>query len=282
MGADPAIGPLPLLVFGGPYSNLRALAALRARAGELGIPAASCICTGDVVAYCAEPEETTAAICDWGARVAAGNCEQQLAAAAEDCACGFEEGTECDLLAKGWYPFANARVSRESRAWMAGLPGTLTFTLAGLKFRVIHGGVDVINRFVFASERQVLAEELERSGVDVIVAGHAGVPFIEKVGKAVWFNPGVIGMPANDGTADVWYGLVRVEDGGLVLSTHRLAYDHIGAAAAMRRAGHADGYARTLVTGLWPSLDVLPPPERAATGKRLRQRTLRVPAAALV
>jgi len=80
----------------------------------------------------------------------------------------------------------------------------------------------------------------------------------------------------------VWYGLVRVEDGGLVLSTHRLAYDHIGAAAAMRRAGHADGYARTLVTGLWPSLDVLPPPERAATGKRLRQRTLRVPAAALV
>ena len=41
-------------------------------------------------------------------------------------------------------------------------------------------------------------------------------------------------------------------------------------------AGHADGYARSLVTGLWPSLDVLPPAERAATGRKLRPRTVRV------
>ena len=63
-----------------------------------------------------------------------------------------------------------------------------------------------------------------------------------------------------------------------MLSTHRLAYDHHGAAAAMRRSGHADGYARTLVTGLWPSLDMFPPPERAATGQRIRRRTWRLAA----
>ena len=173
---------------------------MRARAEELGIPPSSTICTGDVVAYCAEPEETTALVRDWGCHVIAGNCEEQLAAAAEDCACGFEEGSECDRLAKGWYPFANALLSPASRAWMAALPKTLTFTLGGLRFRVIHGGVDLINRFVFASERDVLAEELERAGADVIIAGHAGVPFIERVGRRTWFNPGVIGMPANDGT----------------------------------------------------------------------------------
>src|SRR5262245_44817533 len=82
----------PLLVFGGPYSNLRALAALRERADALGIPAAQTICTGDVVAYCAEPQETTAAVREWGCHVVAGNCEEQLAAGAEDCACGFEPG----------------------------------------------------------------------------------------------------------------------------------------------------------------------------------------------
>ena len=102
------------------------------------------------------------------------------------------------------------------------------------------------------------------------------MPFIEQVGRAVWFNPGVIGMPANDGTSDVWYGLVRLDGTKLVLSTHRLAYDHLSAAAAMRRSGHADGYARTLVTGVWPSLDVLPPPERAATGRKLRERSVRI------
>ena len=63
-----------------------------------------------------------------------------------------------------------------------------------------------------------------------------------------------------------------------MLSTHRLAYDHLAAAAAMRRFGHANGYARSLITGLWPSLDVLPPPERAATGKKIRPRSLSIPA----
>jgi predicted phosphodiesterase len=270
----------PVLVFGGPYSNLRALAALRERADALGIPASHCICTGDVVAYCAEPEETTAAMRAWGCHVIAGNCEEQLAAGAEDCACGFEPGSECDTLAKGWYPFANARMSVESRAWMAALPRTLTGTIGGRTFRVIHGGVDVINRFIFASEREVIATELEQASADIILAGHAGVPFIEKVGRRTWFNPGVIGMPANDGTPEIWYGLIGVEGRDLVLSTHRLSYDHVGAAAAMRRWGHANGYARTLVTGLWPSLDVFPPAERAATGKRLRPRTVRVPAKA--
>jgi predicted phosphodiesterase len=266
----------PVLVFGGPYSNLRAFEALRLRADELGIAPSHCICTGDVVAYCAEPEKTAGAIRDWGCHVVAGNCEEQLATAAEDCACGFEAGSECDRLAKGWYPFANARVSGETRAWMAGLPRTLAFLVAGWQFRVIHGGIETINRFIFASQRDALAEELGRTDADVMVGGHAGVPFIERLGRRTWFNPGVIGMPANDGTAQVWYGLIGLEDGDLLLSTRRLAYDHQGAAAAMRRSGHANGYARTLVTGLWPSLDVLPQAERAATGRSLRQRTVRI------
>lgn len=266
----------PLLVFGGPYSNLRALAALRERADALGISASQTICTGDVVAYCAEPEETTQAIRTWGCHVIAGNCEEQLAASADDCACGFDEGTECAALAKGWYPFANARMSPHSRRWMAALPQAITFTLGGLRFRVVHGGTRIINRFLFASQREALREELENSGTDVVIGGHCGVPFIAEVGSRMWFNPGVIGMPANDGTPDVWYGLIRITGGQVEFSTHRLGYDHTSAAAAMHRFGHADGYAQTLLTGLWPSLDVLPSPERAATGQRIAPETARV------
>jgi predicted phosphodiesterase len=266
----------PLIVFGGPYSNLQATKALRQRADALGIPARNVICTGDVVAYCAAPEETARLIAEWGCHVIQGNCEQQLAVAAEDCACNFEEGTECAALAKGWYPFANAQMSGEMRAWMAGLPETLHFSYAGRSFRVVHGGTAIINRWVFQSERDVLSEEVLLSGADITIAGHSGIPYVARVGRRVWFNPGVIGMPANDGTADVWYGLVSPADDGLVLSTHRLAHDHHAAAAAMRRSGHANGYARTLITGLWPSLDILPPAEREATGKRIRPRILRL------
>ena len=269
-------GDAPLLVFGGPYSNLRATEALIAEARRLDIPPDRVICTGDVVAYCAEPEETARAVADWGCHVIQGNCEQQLAEGAPDCACNFEAGSACDLLAKGWYPFANARLSPDMRAWMAGLPETMRFGFGGHVLRVVHGGVNQVNRWVFASSGEVLAEECAFAGIgtDIIVAGHCGLPFVARSGRTVWFNPGVIGMPANDGTLDVWYGLIRRKGDTLQLSTHRLAYDHMGAAASMRRYGYANGYARALVTGLWPSLDVFPPDERAATGKRIRPRSL--------
>jgi len=264
------------MVFGGPYSNLRATKALMAEAEQLGIPAHRVVCTGDIVAYCAEPEETAQVVRAWGCLSIAGNCEEQLAAGAADCGCNFTEGTACDLLAKGWYPFANARVSRQTRAWMGALPATLRLRMNGATIRVVHGGVDETARWIFGSQPSIIRGELEKAGADVVIGGHCGLPFIARTGNGVWFNPGVVGMPANDGTADVWYGLVVPEQDGLRLATRRLAYDHGGAAAAMRRYRYADGYARSLVTGIWPSFDVLPEAERAATGSRLRPRSVRL------
>lgn len=268
----------PLIVFGGPYSNLRATEALIAEAGRRAIPAGNVICTGDIVAYCAEPEETAAAIRGWGCHVIQGNCEESLAAGAADCGCNFEEGTACDLLAKGWYPYADARISDETRAWMGTLPRNLGFDYRGLSFRVVHGGVAEIARWVFASDAAALAEEAAAAGADVVIAGHCGIPFIAKAGAATWLNAGVIGMPANDGTAEVWYALIEPAGGGagVRLSLRRLAYDHVAAAAALRRMRFADGYARTLIDGLWPSMDVLPGPERARQGVKLRWRSVTV------
>jgi hypothetical protein len=148
---------------------------------------------------------------------------------------------------------------------------------------VIHGGVRTINRFVFASQRAELAEELAWAGTDVVISGHCGLPFMQKigigkVGHSIWFNPGVDRHAGQrrDARRLVWADHARRM--AVVLSTHRLAYDHLAAAAAMRRYGHANGYARSLITGLWPSLDVLPPPEHAATGKKIRPRSLSIPA----
>ncbi|NJO23896.1 MAG: metallophosphoesterase family protein, partial [Sphingomonadales bacterium] len=240
------LGSAPVLVFGGPYSNLRALQALRSRAAALGVSPSSVICTGDIVAYCAEPEETIAAIRNWGCHVVAGNCEQQLALGADDCGCGFVQGSACDALSKDWYAFASGRISTGSRAWMGQLPSSLWFTYGGFSLRVVHGGIDHINRFLFFSQRPLIAAELACARADVVVAGHAGLPFIRRLGDQVWFNPGVIGMPANDGTPDVWYGIIRGTGDGLSFLTQRLTYDHHGAAAAMREEGYADAYADAL------------------------------------
>src|ERR1051326_1058905 len=48
----------PAIVFGGPYGNLEATRALLDEAARLGIPPARIVCTGDVVAYGADPAAT--------------------------------------------------------------------------------------------------------------------------------------------------------------------------------------------------------------------------------
>ena len=274
------VDTLPLLVFGGPYANLQAAMAMRAHADRLGLPVSNVICTGDVVAYAAAPEETAQFIRAWGIAVVAGNCEEQLAEGAGDCGCGFAEGSVCDRLSRGWYPYALGRTSAASRVWMAGLPARIDIRYAGLNICLLHGGARENNRFLFASERARLESEFSAAcrekSCDVVLAGHAGIPFIAPLQDGYWVNAGVIGMPANDGTPDGWFSLIQRIDGNVRVELRRLSYDHTAAAADMRRAGHANGYARTLVTGIWPSHDVLPEAEHSATGIALPELTKRL------
>src|SRR5258708_15878664 len=91
-------------MLGGTYGNLEATEALRRVAGERDIPPSQTICTGDVVAYGADPQAAVDLIRDWGCAVVMGNCEEALAADAPDCGCGFEYGTPCSALSHHWLP----------------------------------------------------------------------------------------------------------------------------------------------------------------------------------
>ena len=194
----------PLLVFGGPYSNLEATRALRQIAVERGIPARQCICTGDLVAYCADPVETLQEIREWGVHIVMGNCEESLAEGAADCGCGFEQGSSCDLLSGQWFSYANALVDDAMRQWLAKLPRRLEFSCNGLRLAAIHGGTVQINRFLFASQSDAeFQQELEMLDVDGVLAGHSGIPFTRQIGRYLWHNAGVIGMPANDSTVSI-------------------------------------------------------------------------------
>lgn len=270
----------PLLVFGGPLSNFDALQALMAEAARRGIPPRNMICTGDITGYGAEPEACAAYLRDHAIATVMGNVEEALGAGADDCGCNFVEGSTCDALSSAWYGFARGQVSAASRNWMAGLPRNLSFAIAGQRAVVIHGGAQRINRYIFASDGDAQNEEAQALDEPVIViAGHCGIPFSHKVRGTLWHNAGSLGLPANDGTARVWFSLITPNGGGIELSHRALAYDHAGAAAKMRKAGLPEAYARALETGLWPDTAILPPAERAATGKALAPPPVLWPAA---
>ncbi|MAY67813.1 MAG: diadenosine tetraphosphatase [Rhodospirillaceae bacterium] len=261
----------PVLLFGGPYSNLQSTQALRAEADRLGIPASRVICTGDVVAYCGDPDGTLDAIRDWGCAVAMGNCEEALGEGGDDCRCGFEKGSQCDLLSVRWFAHASSRVTPAHKAWMAALPHPITFEMAGAKFAVVHGHSRDISEWVFAStpqaEKRVALDDL---GVDGVIAGHSGLPFTQVLDDGrLWHNPGVIGVPANDGTPRVWYSVLEPAANGITIRHLALDYDVEGARASMAREALPDAYRQSLKDGLWPNLDVLPTAESALTGKAL-------------
>jgi predicted phosphodiesterase len=262
----------PLMIFGGPYSNLEATQAILNQAALLEIPPDRIICTGDVVAYCADPAATVDLVRNTGCHVVMGNCEESLAAGAADCGCGFPAGSACERLSAAWFSHAMAELGNDALTWMAGLPRRIDIEIGGYRFAVVHGGIDRINQFIFASTAAAgKAAQLNRTTCDGVIAGHCGLPFTEMIGGCLWHNAGVIGMPANDATPRIWYSVVTASGGAINIEHCALAYDHAAAAAKMRRAGLPEEYAGALETGLWPNCDVLPWKEVRERGIRLEE-----------
>ncbi len=249
-----------VLAFGGVVSNAQALTALGKIACGRSVPGHRLVCTGDVVAYCADAAGAVAGVRALGAAVIRGNCEESLAERAADCGCGFPAGSACDRLSAAWYAHAQDDLGDEARGWMADLPRFAVFRAYGRRWGVVHGGATAVNRFLWPTSpeaefaEEVAAFEAVAGPVDAVLAGHCGIPFLRKIGGRLWFNTGALGMPPNDGDLRTSFGVIGAEGPRI----ERLAYDHRAAAAAMRAAGLTQGYDTCLESGWWPSEDILP------------------------
>ena len=250
-----------VLVFGGCYSNLQATQALLSEAEARGIAADHMICTGDAVGYCADAWAVARLVRDKECAVIAGNVEKQLAAEADDCGCGFSEGSVCDRLSASWFAHASAQIDPESRRWMSDLPDLLTFRHGGRRNVVVHGAISDIAKFVWPVTSDVdLIHEFDLATsilgpVDAIIAGHSGIAFEREVDGKQWINAGAIGLPPHDGRAMTRFAVLT----GRGARIERLDHDAEAAAATMRAAGLPAEYTTALRTGLWPSEDILPP-----------------------
>mmetsp|Transcript_10302 Transcript_10302/g.24686 ORF Transcript_10302/g.24686 Transcript_10302/m.24686 type:complete len:359 (+) Transcript_10302:95-1171(+) len=285
----------PLLLFGGAYSNLQALQAmLRVAREELHIPPERMIHTGDVVAYCAQPLETTELLRASGARCLLGNCEESVGVGKPDCGCGFPEDSACNAYSLNWYAHVSRHLADHPhlRDWMGGLPRRIEFSIAGRRFAVVHGSPRHVSEFLWPSTPDSELRDCLRSlpaGVEGVISGHSGIPFARLVppepsdpsGRSrLWVNAGVLGMPANDGTSRGWYAVLEPSGkGGLEVSIRALHYEVQQAANAIYAEQRlVRGYADSLLSGVWPSHDVLPVEEQMATGVALAESRLSWPA----
>jgi predicted phosphodiesterase len=265
----------PIAIFGGCYSNLEATVALFQHIDRLGIPASHRICTGDIVAYGADAEACVELVRGAAEHVVTGNCEESLAAAKADCGCGFPEGSPCQRLSSAWFAHADRQISSESRNWMATLPRRIDLKIGEARLAIVHGGMEQINQFIFAStSEKIKASQLDRAEVDGVIGGHCGVPFSQSVAGRLWHNSGAVGMPANDGTARIWFSIITPIEQGLEIQHRAISYDHVAAADKMHAAGLPKEYAIALETGLWPNCNILPATEVREKGVPFREGSI--------
>lgn len=256
-----------LLLFGGVYSNLQALEALKQIAEKENINPENCICTGDIVGYCAQPEETVQLFKIWGAKSIAGNVEIQLRENAADCGCDFREGSRCDDFSQQWYPYAQSKLSENSINFLKTLPNHIKFNYVNKKVTVVHGSYFNTSEFIFKSTNWSQKEpNFTATKSDVIIGGHCGLPFNHLQKDKIWINPGVIGMPANDGNPSVWYVILN-DDKDLFNFTHKtLNYNFKLTSKLMENGLLPEEYSRTIKTGIWDNTEILPPFETGLQG----------------
>ncbi|MFK7934233.1 MAG: metallophosphoesterase [Saprospiraceae bacterium] len=259
-----------VLVFGGVYSNLESLTVLKAIAEREQIPPQNIVCTGDVVAYCADASACVELVRNWGIHVIAGNVELQLRRGAEDCGCEFNENSRCDIFSRNWYAYAQKQLTSADLDWMQTLPDFITFQYANRKVTVVHGSYHHVSEYVFASTDWIVKERnFVDTESDVILAGHCGLPFSEERDGKLWLNSGVIGMPANDGTTRVWYAILKDDNDDFAHELSSFQPDFQSTIQKMITNQLPHEYARTLETGLWDNCEILPASETKRQGNEL-------------
>ncbi|MBU0696097.1 MAG: metallophosphoesterase family protein [Bacteroidetes bacterium] len=255
-----------IMVFGGVYSNLQALEAIKELAFADGISSKNIICTGDIVAYCAQPKECITLIKDWGIHCIAGNVELNLVNDIDHCGCNFEDGSRCDTFSRQWYPYLKSQVNQDDIDWLATIPEFLSFAYADKKMAVVHGSYFDTSEFIFKStEWEKKQANFDALNADIILAGHCGLPFSQTKNDKLWLNAGVIGMPANDGTPKVWYAILD-DSNGFNYEIKALRYDFEKAAELMDDKPLPKTYQQTLRTGIWDNCEILPETETKLQG----------------
>jgi putative phosphoesterase len=121
------------------------------------------------------------------------------------------------------------------RRYLADLPVTQSFTLAGKRFLLCHATPRDPLEEHGPKDAEFWASRLEGVEADVVCVGHTHQQFCLQVGKTLVINPGSVGLP-RDGDTRAGYGVYA--DGEV--SFHRIDYPIDAACATVRETPMPD------------------------------------------
>ena len=216
------------------HSNIHALEAVLEEI-EASSPE-KILCAGDVVGYCAHPNECCGHMRRLGAVAVLGN--HDLGALTRGIG--------------GMNPYAGAaalwtseRLDGPSREYLSSLPRSARSEAgAGKVMSVFHGSDSDPDEYVY--EQSVERSILDRTDSWAVVLGHTHVPFVRTFDTGAVVNPGSVGQP-RDGDPRASFALLDTEAGRFEI--RRVGYDVESAAEDILDAGLPMMLARRLSVG---------------------------------
>ncbi len=260
--------PRRIAVFGGVYSNWRALEAVVEDATRRG--ADDLYCLGDLGAFGPNPDRIPPRLIEADVTTIRGNYDDSISRGLDDCQCGYTDPRD-NHFARLSYRYTFRNTSERWREWMGTLPEQLRIEMNGRQVLMCHGSPRRMNEFLWesTSSTQFLEWMAGEHGADVVLCTHTGIHWKRRLpGGGLFANVGCIGRPANDGRTDVWYTLLtagddREDDPSLDVNFIPVSYDHEALAEEMRREDLPEEFVETILTGWWTTcLEVLPAKER--------------------
>lgn len=240
------------------HANLQALEACLAHARQQGADRMAFL--GDLVGYGADPGpvvDRIMALAAQGALVLKGNHD--------DMAVHPPAGNSTLGESTAWWTYE--QLDPAQRAFLAGLP----MTLQDERVLLVHATADEPTLWRYVYDAQIAALSLEAAGkfdgVRYVFGGHVHHQTLYYKGSAgglMAFSPtagvaipmpthrhwiatvGSVGQP-RDGRPSAMYALFDMTHSRLTF--HRVPYDHMAAAAAVRRAGLPEQFAQRLEEG---------------------------------
>ena len=240
------------------HANLQALDACLQHAAQQGATRYALL--GDLVGYGGDPGpvlDRIMAMAAEGATVLQGNHDQMA----------LNPPPESDRLGEATSAWTHGQLTAAHRSFLAGLP--LTARVASCL--LVHASADSPEKWRYVEDQRSAAASLAAAtadpGVCYVFGGHvhqqtlyykgsgrglmafaptAGVPIPTPAHRQWIATVGSVGQP-RDGQPTAMYAMFDLAQSRLTF--HRVPYDHLAAAAAVRRAGLPEYFAQRLEEG---------------------------------
>lgn len=161
------------------HSNLPALEACFKSMAEKKPDAIYCL--GDLVGYNVWPNEVINEIRTRGIPTIAGNYDQGIGLASDECGCAYKTGLEKEN-GQVSISYTNSVIGDDERAYLRNLPANIRiqYQLNGRRLDVllVHGSPRRINEYLFEDrDEQSLLHIMEEADADIMCFGHTHKPY---------------------------------------------------------------------------------------------------------